>query len=465
MNSTLEWLKSCVIQRVLCTCFGEQCLFGKVHREKVVPSAPAGVSELVLCVVDEKRKVVYRFQGGETDPMGGAQFRFLEGSPRMVEHPLLNDAFKTHASVSLALSHGAGRKKYVYILPYEKKRGKWRFACMQVATAPPNPDTAEDPTVCALAQERVCFVLVDSNHAIRSVSSCVPESFGYASDNLAGMHLQDLFNASDFEVFKASSADTNESIMSCTFFCLDGSKRDVELKKFSLPDHYTLYGICDVSPRQRVEELVGAAARERQRIGQDLHDSIGQTLTGISLLSQSLSNALAQDGHARSEDASQISGLADEASNQIRQISRSLMPSEIVRHGLCASLRELARVTTNSCGIVCETRLDESLEFPDVAVETHLYRIAQEAVNNAVRHAAASRIDIVISATNGMPQLDVVDDGRWIEPEANVIGIGLKTMEYRASAVGGRLHIGTSPQGGTRVTCRLETDDSLATQA
>lgn len=242
-------------------------MFGKTPNEKIVPSAPAGVSELVLCVVDEKRKVHYRFQGGAPDPMGGALFRFLEGSPRTVEHPLLNDAFKTRTAVSLALSYGEGLKKYVYILPYEKKRNKWRFACMQVTTAPPDPDAAEDPTVCALAEERVCFMLVDSSHAIRSVSSCVPESFGYASENLAGMHLQDLFNPSDFEIFQARSADTNETIMSCRFFCLDGSKRDVELKKFSLPDKHTLYGICDVSPHQRMEELTGATARERQRIG------------------------------------------------------------------------------------------------------------------------------------------------------------------------------------------------------
>jgi PAS domain S-box-containing protein len=381
-----------------------------------------------------------------------------------VDNPLLNDAFKTRTSVSMALSYEKGRK-YIYILPCEIKRGKWSFACLQVTTAPPDPDTAEDSGGCALAEERVCLLLVDSQHAIRSVSSRIPESFGYAAENLTGMHLQDLFTPSDFEVLQACSADTGESIMSCKFFGLGGSKRDVELKKFSAPDKYMLYGICDVSPRQRKEEFAEVTARERRRIGQDLHDSIGQTLTGMSLLSRSLSNALRRDGHAGSADASQISGLADEASNQIRQISRGLMPSEIVRYGLCASLRELARMTTDSCGILCEARLDESLKFPDVAVETHLYRISQEAVNNAVRHSGANRIDIIISEINGLQQLQVIDDGRWVEPESDVVGIGLKTMEYRASAVGGRLHIGTSPQGGTQVSCQLETDDSLATKA
>jgi signal transduction histidine kinase len=439
-------------------------LFGKTYNEVIVSSPPAGVSELVFCIVDEKQKVRYRFQAGPAGSADGDMFQFLAGSPRTVESPLLTEAFRSRTSVSLALSYGEGRK-YIYILPYERKRGKWRFACMQVTTAAPDPDTAGDPGVCALAEERVCLLLVDPNQTIRSVSSRIPEAFGYDAENLIETQLPDLFNASDFKVLQARSADTGESIMSCTFFCLDGSKRDVQIKKFSAPDNYMLYGICDVSPRQRVEEVAEVTARERRRIGQDLHDSIGQTLTGMSLLSRSLSNALRRDGHAGSVDASQISGLADEASNQIRQISRGLMPSEIVRHGLCASLRELARMTTDSCGILCEARLDESLSFPDVAVETHLYRISQEAVNNAVRHSAASRIDIVVSEVDGLQQLQVIDDGRWIEPESDVVGIGLKTMEYRASAVGGRLHIGTSPQGGTQVTCQLETDDSLATKA
>jgi signal transduction histidine kinase len=437
---------------------GEQCLFGKTHNEKIIPIAPAGVSELVLCVIDAKRKVRYRFQGGSQEPKNGTLFQLIEGTSRTVDHPLLNDAFHSRTSVSVALSYGVGLKKYIYILPYEKKRGKWFYTYIQVATNPPDPDAVEDPAVCALAENRVCFVLTDSNQAIRSVSSCVPESFGYASEHLAGMHLQDLFNTSDYKVLQGCDVDTSESIKNCKFFCLDGSRRDVELKKFSLPDKFMLYGICDVSPHSRGEELVEVAARERQRIGQDLHDSIGQTLTGISLLSQSLSNSLMRDGHQRSSDASQISGLANEANNQ-------MMPSEIVQYGLCASLRKLAQATTNSCDIVCEVRLDEAVKFPDVAVEMHLYRIAQEAVNNSVRHSSASRIDIVVSSSGGMSQLDVIDNGRWIEPEANVIGIGLKTMEYRAAAVGGRLHIGTGPRGGTRVTCRLESNEALATKA
>lgn len=438
-------------------------MFRKSHKETVVPFTPVGISELVIRVVDEKQKVRYSYRGGDAEPTGGGLFCFLESAPRTVEHPLLNDAISSRTSVSMALSLADGLKKYIYILPFELKRNRWRFVCLQVTAAPPDPDTAEDPTVCKLAEERACIVLVDSQQVIRSVSPRIPQSFGYGPDNLTGRPLKDLFSAPDYQRIKEGPEDTNEVMMSCPLFCLDGAKRDVEIKKYSLPDHYALYGICDVSPHARGEELVEVTARERQRIGQDLHDSIGQTLTGISLLSRSLSNALIRDGHAGSGDASQISGLADEASNQIRQISRGLMPSEVVQFGLSASLRELARMTTRSCGIACEARLDDTIRFGDVAVETHLYRIAQEAVNNSVRHGAASLIEIVISESDGVQRLEVIDNGRWVEPEADVIGIGMKTMEYRASAIGGRLNISTSRRGGTRVSCALATDESLVT--
>lgn len=438
-------------------------MFGRIHREPIVSPPPAGVSELVFCIADEKQKVRYHLQAGKIESGEMEAFRLIEGT-RRVSHPLLDHVFTTRSPLTLSLSQG-GCQVHLYILPYEKKWNKWRFACLQVTTLPPDPDRGDQAGSCGLAEDRGCLLLVDADQAIRSVGSHVPAAFGYAPGDLGRMHLNDLFSPSDFETLRMWPADTNESMESCKLVCLDGSRRNVEIKKFSTPEDFALYAICDklTQPTQNMEDFTEATARERRRIGQDLHDSIGQTLTGISLLSRSLSNLLRRDGHGGHDDASQISGLADEASNQIRQISRGLMPSEIVQQGLLASLRRLAQVTTASCGILCETRLDASLKFADVAVETHLYRITQEAVNNAVRHSGASRIDIVVSEANGMQQLEVIDNGRWVEPEADVVGIGLKTMEYRASVVGGRLRVDTAPHGGTRVICQLEADEHLTT--
>lgn len=443
--------------------FKGSCMFGfssKVeHKES--SSAPVGVDEVVFCVFDDKQRLLHHFSSRNDTARGMEFFRILNDPEHAFENNVLREAVETRHSTSVSLVYGDGFRKYLHVLPYERKPGKWRYACLQIGAGNMGPHDTDRAGACVLAEDRICLLLVDSGTAIRSVSSKIPKAFGYSSQNLIGMNLNDLFSHVDLEVMDSCSADTSEPILSCVFFCLDGSRRDVEIRKYSAPDHFALYSISDTTPPQYTEEIANITTRERRRIGQDLHDSIGQMLTGISLLSRSLANSLKRIGNSGDADASQISALADEASNQIRQISRGLMPAEIVQKGLFESLRELARSTTSSCGILCVARLDESVEFADGAVETHLYRIAQEAVNNSVRHADASRIDLVVSQVNGIPRLEVIDNGTWKEMPDDISGIGMKTMEYRASAIGAHIKAGADPRGGSRVVCLLEADDLM----
>lgn len=127
------------------------------------------------------------------------------------------------------------------------------------------------------------------------------------------------------------------------------------------------------------------------------------------------------------------------------------------------ALRDLAQTTVMSCGVACETRLDEAIGFSDGAVETHLFRIAQEAVNNAIRHAGASRIEISLSRHGNQTILKVIDDGTWQGRPRNLNGMGMRTMEYRATAIGGCLEIGALEQGGSCVACTLGMDDPMGT--
>jgi signal transduction histidine kinase len=438
-------------------------LFGAFPSKNIVAPPTPGVAELIICVFDEKRKLHHHFRACDTGQSVSDAFHFLNEPEQAFDSYVLTEAIQSRKPTSVTLSYGDSQRKYLYVLPYERKWGKWRFACIQVTTATPDPDGAETSNICGMAEERVCLVLADAHNTIRSISSRIPDAFGYMAESLVGMNLADLFSVGDVEVLSACTADTNKAIQGCILNCVDGSKRDVEIKKFSMPDKYTLYGICNISPTYHIEEFAEVGARERRRIGQDLHDSIGQMLTGISLLSRSLANDLKLGGNRGNLDASQISGLADEASNQIRQISRGLMPTEIVENGLFSALQALAQLTTDTCEIQCEARMDKVVSFPDMAVETHLYRIAQEAVHNAVRHADASRIDIIISGAEGMQQLIVRDNGSWKEAADRIAGIGLKTMEYRALAIGAQLDVRIAESGGTVVACRLKYDESLAT--
>jgi len=431
--------------------------FSKKVEEKTA-APPPGVAELVFCVFDENHHLHHHFRSCQEGGAGYTHFRFLSDPGRAFESCVLREAVETRMPTSVSIKYGAGMLTHLAVLPYERKRGKWRYACIQVTLLPVEPDSDAAQVESVLVEERVGLVLVDSSNTICCAGSKIPPSFGYSSQNLVGMRLNDLFSEVDAEVMASCSPDTNEAILSCVLFCLDGSRRDVEIRKYSAADHCTLFAVCDVTPPQHAEEISQVTTRERRRIGQDLHDSIGQLLTGISLLSRSLANSLKRIGNSGDTDALQISALADEASNQIRQISRGLMPSEIVQKGLFDSLREMARTTTSSCGVLCVARIDEAVEFADGAVETHLYRIAQEAVNNSVRHSGATRIDIVIARDNGISRMEVTDNGTWRDVPDNMNGIGMKTMQYRASAIGGHLKAGALPEGGSRVVCVLEED-------
>jgi two-component sensor histidine kinase len=433
--------------------------------EKTGGPPPAGIAEIIFCILDEKHRLHHLLRFVDDGQPGSAHFRFLNEPDKAFDHSIVSEAIATRKPASLSLAYGDNFRKYLYILPYERKRGKWRFACLQLGRELPEPNETETARSCPMSDDGFFLVLCDSGQQICSTSSSIPEKFGYSPDNLIGMDLSDMFSPVDLKIIESCSADSNESILSCSCFCLDGSRRDVEVRKFSVPDKHTLYAVCDITAPQFTEELAQIAPRERRRIGQDLHDSIGQLLTGISLLSRSLANSLKRGGHVGELDAAQISALADDASNQIRKISRGLMPSEIVEKGLFDSLRELARTTTNSCGLLCVARLDESVVFADGAVETHLYRIAQEAVNNAVRHAGASRIDIVVSQVDGPPRLEVTDNGTWKETADNMSGLGMKTMQYRASAIGAHFRAGAHEQGGTHVVCLMEAEDLTVARA
>lgn len=435
----------------------------KIVEKTAVP--PPGVAEMVVCVFDEGHRLLHHFRSNHDDSFGHAYFRFLGDPQRAFESCVLREAVDTRMPVSFSVKYGEGTRTHLSVLPYERKRGKWRFVCVQVTLQPSLAECVSAPSENILVEERVCLLLVDASRTVCSTGAKIPPSLGYTSKNLVGMQLTDFFSDVDYSVIDACSPDTNEPILSCVFYCLDGSRRDVEIRKYSAADHCTLYAICDVTPPQHAEEVAQVTTRERRRIGQDLHDSIGQLLTGISLLSRSLSNSLKRIGNSGDADALQISALADDASNQIRQISRGLMPTEIVQKGLFDSLRDMARTTTSSCGVLCVARIDESVEFPDGAVETHLYRIAQEAVNNSIRHSGATRIDIVIARLNGISRLEVVDNGTWRDMPVNTNGIGMKTMHYRASAIGGHLKVGALPEGGSRVVCVLEEDDLMIVEA
>lgn len=195
--------------------------------------------------------------------------------------------------------------------------------------------------------------------------------------------------------------------------------------------------------------------REQQDLLHTLHDALGQTLTGLGMLSTGLRQRLTNVDQAASATAAEIAKQAQHALEQVRQLSRSLFPVEVEAESLAAALRELALATQSLHNIRVQVEEELPTDFRDGAVATQLYRIAQEAVTNAVKHAQASVITIRIDGQAGTVRLRIGDNGIGIGNAAKGNGIGLQIMRYRASSIGGILNIESRLRGGTLVTCTL----------
>jgi PAS domain S-box-containing protein len=214
----------------------------------------------------------------------------------------------------------------------------------------------------------------------------------------------------------------------------------------------------DITERRELErEVADAATREQQRLSRDLHDSIGQELTGLTMMASRHAEALAGDSHADAEVAAGLVEGLKRTLQQVRRISRGLAPVGIESGGLMVALAQLAEQTGLAATADCRFRCSEPVNVADPAAATQLYYIAREAVTNAVKHAGASVITIRLDSDDGYCELSVDDDGSGIAESVDPqpAGLGLKTMRYRAGLIGARFSIDTSPRRGTCIVCRV----------
>ena len=199
-------------------------------------------------------------------------------------------------------------------------------------------------------------------------------------------------------------------------------------------------------------EVLEISEREQRRIGQDLHDGVCQQLTGIALLSRSLSSKLENPLAAEAAD---IVHWINECIEQTRQVTRGLHPVPSDPAGLMQALRELAENVGTMGKLSCQFICPRAVAIPDPHVATNLYRIAQEATQNALRHAAPERIEISLIYGEEFIQLKVADNGSGLVKNKKSNGMGLEIMAHRAQAIGGSLEVHPGAVRGTVVTCTL----------
>jgi PAS domain S-box-containing protein len=213
----------------------------------------------------------------------------------------------------------------------------------------------------------------------------------------------------------------------------------------------------DVTERKRLEqEVLDIAAEEQRRIGQELHDGTGQELTGLCMLADNLAELLREEERKEEVLARRIARGLRDALGQVRALSRGLVPVEVDAEGLMSSLSELTHRISELHGIPCVFECAEPVPLEDNFSATQMFRIAQEAITNALKHSQASNIRVTLEAKDYYLTLKIIDDGVGMPPPEHMTdGTGLRIMRYRAGQIGATLSVRSGAAGGTVVSCTL----------
>ncbi len=222
-----------------------------------------------------------------------------------------------------------------------------------------------------------------------------------------------------------------------------------------------LENFIDITERKLAEkEIMLAISTERQRMGQNLHDSIGQKLTGLSYLNQAIKTSLRDHSYNAANDINQSISIIAEIIDQTRLLSKNLYPVNFEKFGFASALRELSIETGQLFNISCEVRIQDDLSVIDTDVQINLYYIAKESIHNSIKHGKASKITMNLTEDSDYIILEIVDDGKKDKTRKksnnrlSADGIGMRIMKYRAGLIGARFNAAENNAGGFTVSVR-----------
>ncbi len=314
------------------------------------------------------------------------------------------------------------------------------------------------------------IISIDEGGVIQSFNRAAERIFGYRADEIIGRNVSVLMPSPYREehdgYIRNYLATGRKKIIGIGREAMglrkDGTLFPLELSvsEFRYADQRMFAGIVrDITERKELERyLAEAASAEQQRIAQDLHDGLGGQMGGIAILASFLHRRLVDAGSPQAELAAELVEHIREAGQQLRDVAHGLLPVEVSANGLMLALERLAEHTDRADHLTCTFTCDGHVDLLDNTVATHLYRIAQEAVHNAIRHGKARHIDIALTHEGPSVTLTVTDDGVGIPDDAvKRGGMGLRTIRYRAGVIGARLDIHRNGDHGTTVACTLST--------
>lgn len=315
-------------------------------------------------------------------------------------------------------------------------------------------------------------VIIDERGIVETFNPAGERMFGYKADEVVGQNVNMLmpqpiaaehtgYLQRYLQTGKAKIIGIGREVQARR---KDGSLFLADLAVSEFYDGKPLFtGILrDITDRKKMEAAVlQIAEAEQRRIGQELHDDAQQQLAGLTMIARhavdSLTPFVAQEpklAEVQAKFERVVKGLRD-ANQSLRELARGLVPLQVDAHGLADVLARLANQISESHSIRCKFATEDGIDIEDNTAATHLYRIAQEAVNNALKHSQAQEISIQLRHDNSMVVLEIVDNGTGIVDQSECTGRGLQIMAYRAGMIGGILTVRRNPGGGTLVSCGL----------
>lgn len=318
------------------------------------------------------------------------------------------------------------------------------------------------------------IITIDEQGRIESFNKAAESIFGYQAEEVLGENVKLLMPPpyqDEHDSYIRNYLDTgHRKIIGIGREVLgqrkDGSTFPIDLAVSEVDfGHRRIFTglVRDITERRRLEqEALRISDQERRRIGQDLHDNLGQMLTGIGLIAQNLTRAMESRGQEEAKDLAEITDLIKEADQYARTLARGLIPVDLAVTGLVAALERLALNAERLFGIRCSFEQIGSVLIHDNSVATHLYRIAQEAVSNAVKHGKAPHVRMMLASGQGRVRLRIVDDGIGFpeDLDENRPGMGVRIMQYRARMIGATLEFARGVEKGTIITCTLRRTDA-----
>jgi PAS domain S-box-containing protein len=310
------------------------------------------------------------------------------------------------------------------------------------------------------------IITIDDRGIIESFNAAAQTIFGYSASEIIGRNVSQLMPAPD--------SDRHDGYISNYLLTghariigigrevvgrrKDGSQfpMDLSVSEVRLEGRRLFTGfVRDITERKRLEkEVLDISEREQRGVGHTLHDGLCQHLAAIELMSQVLEHNLEKKSKSDAAQAGKIALHVREAIAQTRMLARGLSPVSIESDGLVSALRELAGNVSSLFHVDCRFDCSAPFAISDNTTSTHLYRIAQEAINNAIKHGKANEVTIRLRRDRDMAQLMIIDSGAGFPKDAPPNGgMGLQIMKYRAGIIGATLEIRPANGKGTAVVC------------